>query len=149
MAQEHEELEQAEIDAPFSDTAGPETRDRGMKRKARDDGRDGGTFKKQDTNYGHSPTSQGLQKHAYFRLCIPISPTDWEFIGHRVCRVVGCKVFKKVFANSQGLHEDLNNMDHKKFQAHHRKTATGLYEPEPASPVHPAFCDIATPFEFK
>ncbi|SCO36209.1 uncharacterized protein FFMR_03986 [Fusarium fujikuroi] len=50
MAQEHEELEQAEIDAPFSDTAGPETRDRGMKRKARDDGRDGGTFKKQDTS---------------------------------------------------------------------------------------------------
>ncbi|CVK94439.1 uncharacterized protein FMAN_03543 [Fusarium mangiferae] len=49
MAQEHEELGQAEIDAPFSDTAGPETRDRGIKRKARDDGRDGGTIKKQGT----------------------------------------------------------------------------------------------------
>ncbi|CZR36035.1 uncharacterized protein FPRO_03705 [Fusarium proliferatum ET1] len=48
MAQEHEELEQAEIDAPFSDAARPETPDRGMKRKAKDDGRDGGPIKKQD-----------------------------------------------------------------------------------------------------
>lgn len=92
-----------------------------------------------------------------------------SLIGHHVCRVVGCKVFKKVFANSQGIHEDLNNMAHKvsasnlvnhspfaeilipqqKLQAHHRKTATGLYESEPAFPVHPAFCDIAAPFEFK
>ncbi|KAF5693556.1 metal-nicotianamine transporter YSL11 [Fusarium denticulatum] len=49
MTQEHEVLEQAEIDAPFSDAARPDTPDRGMKRKARDDRRDIGTIKKQDT----------------------------------------------------------------------------------------------------
>ncbi|PNP75024.1 hypothetical protein FNYG_11672 [Fusarium nygamai] len=48
-AQEHEELEQAEIDAPFSDVARHETPDRGTRRKARDDGRNEGTIKKQDT----------------------------------------------------------------------------------------------------
>ncbi|KAF4503723.1 hypothetical protein FAGAP_1 [Fusarium agapanthi] len=48
MALKYEDLEQVEIDAPFSDAAGPETPDKGMKRKAGDDGRDEGTIKKQD-----------------------------------------------------------------------------------------------------
>ncbi|KAF5547475.1 snf2 family helicase [Fusarium mexicanum] len=47
MALKHEDLEQVEIDAP--DAAGPGTPDRGVKRKAGDDGRDEGTVKKQDT----------------------------------------------------------------------------------------------------
>ncbi|KAF5584723.1 snf2 family helicase [Fusarium subglutinans] len=47
MALKHEDLEQVEIDAP--DAAGSETPDRGIKRKAGNDGRDESTIKKQDT----------------------------------------------------------------------------------------------------
>ncbi|KAG9503609.1 hypothetical protein J7337_003560 [Fusarium musae] len=58
--QEQEELEQAEIDVPFSDAAAP---GRGLKRKARDDARGEGTIEKQVINRLGNGWKDWRQRH--------------------------------------------------------------------------------------
>ncbi|KAF5582722.1 hypothetical protein FPCIR_9393 [Fusarium pseudocircinatum] len=144
MTQEHEEFEQAEIDAPFSDAARPETPDRGMKGKARDDRRDGGTIKKQDTAYCGVVT---LNDRISQPRVASIKLTSLkDLIPYPVLENLSLADFEWPTCSpppAPPLPRPLQ-----KLQAHHRKTATGLYE-EPAFPVRPALCDISTPFWFK